>query len=233
MCINAGTVALSGNPVGGTFSGTGVVGNNFDPSVSGAGTFVITYTYTDANGCTNSDNTSITVNPLPVVTISPLAAMCISASAVALNGTPAGGTFTGVGVVGNNFDPSVSGAGTFVITYTYTDANGCTNSDNTSVTVNPLPVVTISPLAAMCISASPVALSGTPAGGTFTGVGVVGNNFDPSVSGAGTFVVTYTYTDANGCTNSDNTSVTVNPLPVVTISPVAAMCISAGPVALV
>src|SRR5205823_1800863 len=151
------------------------------------------------NGCSASANTSITVNPLPVVTISPVAAMCINASAVALSGSPIGGSFSGTGVVGNNFDPSVSGAGTFVVTYSYTDANGCSASANTSVTVNPLPVVTISPVASMCINASAVALNGTPIAGIFSGVGVTGNNFDPSTSGAGIFVITYSYTDANGC----------------------------------
>src|SRR5437762_9952354 len=102
MCINASAVSLNGTPVGGTFSGTGVVGNNFDPSTSGAGTFVITYSYTDANGCSATANTSVTVNPLPVVTISPVAGMCINAASVTLNGTPVGGTFTGTGVSGNN-----------------------------------------------------------------------------------------------------------------------------------
>src|SRR5438105_3753028 len=158
MCINAIIVSLNGIPVGGTFSGVGVVGNNFDPSVSGAGTFVLTYSYTDANGCSASASTNIIVNPLPVVTISPVAAMCINAPAVTLNGTPAGGIFSGVGVTGNSFDPSVSGAGTFVITYSYTDVNGCSVSANTSVTVNPLPVVAISPVAAMCINAASVIL---------------------------------------------------------------------------
>src|SRR5260370_16465840 len=138
--------------------------------------------------------------------------MSISASAVANSATTLDISTLCIRDVLQNFDPSVSGAGTFVVTYSYTDVNGCTNTDNTSITVNPLPVVTISPVSAMCISASAVALSGTPFGGTFSGTGVVGNNFDPSVSGAGTFVVIYSYTDFNGFTNTDNTSITVNPL---------------------
>ena len=52
----------SGSPAGGTYSGTGVTGGNaFDPSVSGAGDFIISYTYTDTNACVSVANTTIHV----------------------------------------------------------------------------------------------------------------------------------------------------------------------------
>jgi Secretion system C-terminal sorting domain len=35
----------------GTFSGTGIVNNIFDPALAGGGTFTISYNYIDANGC--------------------------------------------------------------------------------------------------------------------------------------------------------------------------------------
>ncbi|HPN71196.1 MAG TPA: hypothetical protein PLZ32_16820, partial [Saprospiraceae bacterium] len=43
------------------------------------------------------------------------------------------GTFSGVGVTGNSFDPSV---GTQIISYAFTDVNGCNNSASTTITVN-------------------------------------------------------------------------------------------------
>lgn len=59
-----GTVSLStlatpvplsgGTPPGGTYSGTGVAGNTFDPATGGLGAHTITYTYTDSNGCTGT-----------------------------------------------------------------------------------------------------------------------------------------------------------------------------------
>ncbi len=62
-CVSMSTVALvGGNPAGGTFSGTAVVGNNFSPSAAGVGTFAITYTYTDVNGCSSSAVDSIHVD---------------------------------------------------------------------------------------------------------------------------------------------------------------------------
>ena len=54
-----------GYPVGGSYSGTGVSGTNFNASVAGVGTHIITYTYTDLNGCTGTDDKEIIVTAIP------------------------------------------------------------------------------------------------------------------------------------------------------------------------
>jgi hypothetical protein len=209
VCIDAADITLGGTPSGGTWSGVGVTGNSFDPSV---GTQTLTYSYTDLNGCSNSATTTITVNPLPIVSAGSYGPVCIDAADISLGGTPSGGTWSGVGVTGNSFDPSV---GTQTITYSYTDLNGCSNSATTTITVNPLPVINTGSYGPVCIDAADITLGGTPSGGTWSGVGVTGNNFDPS---AGTQTLTYSYTDLNGCANSATTTITVNPLPVVSFS---------------
>lgn len=62
-CTTNPAVTLSGNPAGGTFSGTGVAGNTFNPAAAGAGgPYTILYTYTNANGCSNSSSQQVTVN---------------------------------------------------------------------------------------------------------------------------------------------------------------------------
>ena len=143
VCVDAPAYALAGSgesPAGGTFSGTGVSGNSFDPAVAGAGAHTITYCYTDGNGCDDCCNFTITVNALPVVTCPLNSSACINASAFSLVGTgenPAGGTFSGPGVAGNSFDPAVAGVGTHSITYTYTDGNGCSDDCTYSITVDP------------------------------------------------------------------------------------------------
>ncbi|MEM9545673.1 MAG: hypothetical protein AAGA77_06855, partial [Bacteroidota bacterium] len=51
-CIDDGASNLTGSPMGGTFSGTGITDGSagtFDPMVAGVGTHTITYTYTDVN----------------------------------------------------------------------------------------------------------------------------------------------------------------------------------------
>lgn len=66
ICYNDAPVDLSGaTPDGGTYSGTGVTNNTFDPAISGIGTFEVIYTYADENGCQNQCAFNITVNPLP------------------------------------------------------------------------------------------------------------------------------------------------------------------------
>jgi len=54
-------IALIGNPPGGTFSGTGVVFNGFNPSIAGPGNHTITYNYDDGNGCTATATQDILV----------------------------------------------------------------------------------------------------------------------------------------------------------------------------
>ncbi len=59
---NANPFNLSpGIPAGGTYSGDGIIGTSFHPTLAGPGPHVITYTFTDANGCTQSDSSIINV----------------------------------------------------------------------------------------------------------------------------------------------------------------------------
>jgi hypothetical protein len=219
VCVNAAAFALAGGtPAGGTYSGTGVSGGSFNPAVAGVGSHVITYSFTDVNGCTSTATQSITVQPLPTVSLTAFTPVCVNASAFTLTGgTPAGGTYSGTGVSGGSFNPAVAGVGSHVITYSFTDANGCTNSATQSITVNPLPTVTFTPTTPLCLDGASVTLSASPAGGVFSGTGVSGSEFNPAVAGAGTHAITYTYTDANGCTNSATQNITVHPLPAVNL----------------
>ncbi len=227
LCDNGADYTLvQGSPAGGTYSGTGVTGGAFDPSL---GTQTITYDMTDPYGCAHSSNYTITVNTAPTVTQSAFASTCDNIATVALTGgSPAGGTYSGTGVTGTDFDPS---AGTQPITYTYTDANNCTNSATATITVNTAPTVSQSAIAAVCADAGTVALTGgSPAGGTYSGTGVTGATFNPT---SGTQVITYSYTDANGCTDTTTTAITVNPLPTVTFtSSVTTLCENHNPLTL-
>jgi len=62
LCVSDGSATLLALPSGGTWSGTGVTGNAFNPAVSGAGTFYAVYTVTNASGCVVSDSLAITVD---------------------------------------------------------------------------------------------------------------------------------------------------------------------------
>ena len=232
VCVDADPVTLVGDPIGGVYSGNGVMNDMFYPAVAGAGTWTITYTYTDGNGCVSFATQDITVNPLPVVTLEPLAPVCVDADPVTLTGSPVGGVYSGNGVMNDMFYPADAGVGTWTITYTYTDGNGCVSFATQDITVNPLPIVTLEPLAPVCVDADPVTLVGSPVGGVYTGAGVMNDMFYPADAGVGTWTITYTYTDGNGCVNFATQDITVNPLPIVTLEPLAPVCLDADPVML-
>jgi len=61
--------------------------------------------------------------------------------------------------------------------------------------------IALSGLPAVTSANSPITLSGTPAGGTFSGSGVVFSAFNPSIAGVGNHTVTYT---VNGCSVDQN-----------------------------
>ena len=209
LCSNEPLYTLTeGIPAGGDYSGVGVTGGQFDPA---SGTQTITYTFTDPYGCIQTADAQLTVTAAPTVSLNSFSAVCDNSGLVSLFGeSPAGGTWSGTNVSGNEFDPA---SGTQDITYTYTDGNGCSASDTKTLTVNVAPTVTLSAFSAVCDNSGLVSLSGeSPAGGTWSGINVLGNEFDPA---GGTQNITYTYTDGNGCSASDTKNFPVNAAPVV------------------
>ncbi|MEO1714371.1 MAG: hypothetical protein AAFU60_13650 [Bacteroidota bacterium] len=124
FCEGDGPFALppiqNGTP--GTWSGTGVVGTNFNPSTLIPGTYTLTFTPSPPS-CEQPGTIQVEVLdiPSPAWTV-PVA--CVGGSSVILNPDPLGdpnGTWSGTGVTDNgngtgSFDPSVPGAG--FVTYT-------------------------------------------------------------------------------------------------------------------
>jgi hypothetical protein len=173
-------------------------------------TLTLVLDYTNPSILNDTCSYPVTVNPLPNVNTGSYGPYCIDASPVSLSGTPSGGTWSGTGVAGSTFNVQTAGVGSHQIIYNYTDANGCSAADTTSITVNPLPVVNTGSYGPVCIDASPVSLSGTPSGGTWSGTGVTGSTFNVQTAGVGSHQLIYNYTDANGCSAADTTSITVN-----------------------
>lgn len=137
VCANSVPANLGGaSPTGGIYSGPGVTNNGdgttfmFNPAVAGGvGNYTITYTIGGG-----SATSSVQVVSAPAVTFTPPASVQVNSGILALNGSPAGGTYSGFGVSGSNFDPVTAGVGSHTITYTYSDGNGC--SETVSATVN-------------------------------------------------------------------------------------------------
>ncbi|HRY31561.1 MAG TPA: gliding motility-associated C-terminal domain-containing protein [Bacteroidales bacterium] len=216
MCENHPPIYLNGgSPAGGTYTGPGITGNIFNASQAGNGTHQIIYTYADIFGCIGADTQFVTINAIPLVTMPSLPSLCADAEAFTLSGgLPSGGYYIGTAVVNGIFDPSASGTGIFSLGYTYSDSIGCGDTAYQSIQVLPLPLVSLADINPVCISDSIVLISGgLPAGGTYSGPYLTGTEFFPSLSGSGTFTITYTYSDTAGCTNADSTIMEVIPLP--------------------
>ena len=212
-CFGGGSVfPLTGTPAGGSFSGAGMVGNNFSPDSAGLGTYIVTYFGPVSNGCSFLQKESVAVNAVPTPSIVGLnAAYCFNDTVVILEGSPTGGSFSGQGVIGNFFNPEQAGSGgPYAIEYEYTDTNGCVGFATEDVLVYALTPVSISNLSPYYqVSDAAVTLDGVPAGGTFLGDGVSGNTFDPALAGIGQHAVVYVFEDSNGCVNTTIQDVTV------------------------
>ncbi|MCO5259220.1 MAG: M43 family zinc metalloprotease [Crocinitomicaceae bacterium] len=190
-------------------------------TATGAGPHVVTYSNDGAktislsiNSGASSANNSITVKPLPTVTLGSLPTVCQNASSITLNqGSPAGGTYSGSGVSGTTFNPSTAGSGTKTITYTYTNpTTGCSNSATNQIIVNALPTVALASLPTVCIYHNPITLTqGSPAGGTYSGPGVLGSQFSPSTAGLGSKTIVYSITSSTtGCSNTASNQLIVD-----------------------
>ncbi|MFC5412845.1 gliding motility-associated C-terminal domain-containing protein [Larkinella bovis] len=82
---------------------------------------------TDANGCSAlSAPLILAAIPRPDLQFDTLTPVCATRTeSVLLVASPAGGTFSGPGVAGNQFDPSKAGVGLHTLTYTYAGNSPC------------------------------------------------------------------------------------------------------------
>lgn len=95
------------------------------------------YTLTGTSGlCSGADTVDLTVHPLPQISFAVSQdTLCIQSGSITLQASPGGGSFSGPGVTGNNFDPQSAGLGVHTLSYSYTSVDLCTNSATTILTV--------------------------------------------------------------------------------------------------
>jgi PKD repeat protein/photosystem II stability/assembly factor-like uncharacterized protein len=219
VCNNVGTINLSGgSPSGGTYSGSGISGNTFNPLAAGLGNKTITYTFTDANGCANTAQSSITVNAATATSFSNPSDVCLNGGNVSLSGgSPAGGTYYGTGVSNGLFSPVTSGSGTHSLYYVYTNAAQCSDTAYANITVVNPPSASLSNFADVCEQSGSITLSGgSPAGGSYFGTNVSNGTFN-TANGAGSFTINYVVTNTSSCSDTASATLIVNPLPTVNI----------------
>ena len=205
--------AVAGNPAA---SGVGPINETLTAAATATATYVYTLT---ANACTNTQNVTLVVNAIPVITIAPVAPTICSGTSTSLTASgastyvwsPAAGLSATTGAT-----VSANPIATTTYTVTGTDANGCINTKQVTVTVNALPAtptITASGPLAFCPGGS-VTLTSS-AGTTYLwSTGATTASIVVSTSGSYTVRVT----NVNGCQSpaSVATVVTLSALPVIT-----------------
>lgn len=189
-------------------------------------TTIYTVTGTDVSGCSSRMIITVTVLPLPTVTVSNDVIICDGLST----------TLTAAGATSYSWSPatdlsSTAGASvtakpsvTTIYTVTGMAANGCTSTADVTVTILPRPVITISPM-------NPVICGGTitlTAGGAETYVWAPSSSLNTTVGATVianptiTTLYSVTGTGANGCKKTKSVTVTVLGVPTITsFSPAA------------
>ncbi|WP_081208793.1 gliding motility-associated C-terminal domain-containing protein [Salegentibacter sediminis] len=234
---------------GGTFSGTGVSENMFDPSTAGPGTHDITYTVDESIFCVEgSEETTFTIEVIqgPNAGVDIEESICISEVATFVeNYNPQNPEatllevfeyFNWDGDIDGTFNPDVNIlAGQLAAyygntergpslllegTYTVGDPQDFCGTDvsNFSITINDTQDANAGtiPNQEVCVGDEMVDLNdfliGTDAmtGGTFTGQGVEGNMFDPSigVNEEDGYTITYTVNDSADCVTEGDSDFT-------------------------
>jgi hypothetical protein len=194
----------------GTISGT----HNATLPITAAGTTIVTWTYTDLNGNSITQNQNVVINdnlaPVPnLASLSDITAQCSVTSLTAPTATDnCSGAITGT----HNATLPITNQGTTVISWTFTDASGNISTQNQNVVINdnlaPVPnSASFSDITADCSVTSLTAPTSTDnCSGAITGT----HNATLPITTQGTTVVTWTYLDANGNSSTQNQNVVIN-----------------------
>ncbi len=204
FCENDPPITLTGNPIGGTFSGSGITNNIFDPAQAGTGPHIIEYSVVNSSGNIETVYGTTIVTAQPAIYFPNLENnYCLEEESIQLDAEPEGGTWSGVGVSGDQFFLSEAGLGNHTISYFYENENGCSSNTEHVITITNTPEVSIQNLSqSYCIDDNPTTLILIPPGGTLSGPGIVGQQFYPDFAGEGQHTINYTFTNANGCIGS-------------------------------
>ncbi len=212
-CADGPVVELSGGlPVGGEWSGAGVVNGELDPSLVGPGAQPVIYSYTNDAGCT-ADAVLFVELATSAVVQNTERIFCLEDEQVLFIALPAGGTWNAPLNPSGNFSPALAGVGSHPLNYTYTAPNGCILENTPEQLLVDAPTfVEIDALPAYCLNDGAVFLNGSLPGVWSGAVSGVGTSvlFDPAALGLGTWDVTLTVTPDDGCKGETTISIIVD-----------------------
>jgi gliding motility-associated-like protein len=195
--------------------------NNQNTNVSPTVTTTYIVTVTDANGCTDSDDVQVIVNPLPPANAGIDQTICYTTSAMLIASGGISYQWSPASTLSNSTiaNPIANPLTTTTYTVTVTDANGCSATNDMTLTVlSQLTAEVNTNLSSLCYGESAL-LTATPGGGngnyTYTwdnGIGI--STQSVTVTPAQTTMYHVTLTDNCGTPQvMDSVEVIVYPLP--------------------
>ncbi len=213
------TNTSTGNPTSYSWSfpgGNPTTSTTTSPTVlfANAGTYTVSLTATNASG-SNTATQTIVVTANPTVTASNQTICSGSSATLQASGTPSGGTYTwSNGGTGTSITVTPAATTTYTVTYT---VNGCSATQASIVTVNPLPVVTTTNSTICSGGTATLSATANPPGGVFTwSTGATGSSISVSPTTTTNYTVSYS---VNGCSSGPVTSqVIVTPAPTVSVN---------------
>ncbi len=164
-------------------------------------------TVTDVNGCTGSDNMTLSIDTAPSPDIGGDQTVCEYDTPVSLDA----GTYNAYEWSTTETTQTIDVDTENNYTVTVTDANGCTAADTMFLTVPETPAPDLGPDTMACEDETPVTLD--PGTNTSWDYEWTGGNLNPTLDVNTTGLYNVTVTN-NGCTGTDEIDVTINPLPV-------------------
>ena len=175
--------------------------------------------------CSSTTQQSITVNANPLITLSPVGAICTADVPKQIvenkNGFTGNGVFSGTGVsAGGLFSPAISGPGIFNIKYIFTAANGCSYDTTAVIKVYANPQVSITPNVYL-LQGGQVTIPAKASGDSLTYKWTPAKGLDrddilnPTASPSDNTTYTLLVTNGSGCTSVAQVIVSVLKAPVV------------------
>jgi len=174
--------------------------------LSGEGTTLVVWTYDDGNGNTSTQNQNVVIDditaPVPdLVSLADVTAECEVSTLLAPTAVDnCAGGLTGT----HNATLPINTQGTTTVTWTYDDGNGNTSTQLQDVIIDdasaPVPDLgSLADITAMCEVSS---LTAPTASDNCAGAIIGTHNVTLPITAQGTTVVTWTYDDGNGNTNT-------------------------------
>ena len=199
---------------GGTYQWNNGLGTNAAQSISQAGSFTVVVTA--ANGCLDSSTVVLTVAPVPLVT--GIDTTICSGQSVLITPVyyPTGGQVIWTnGQTTPNLTVSPTSTTMYSVLYTW---NGCTATEDITVTVNPTPTLSVTSSSICFGDTTAIVAQANLANGVYNWISL--NQTGPNLTVFPTQTTSYTATyTLNGCTSAQATgTVTVNPLPIVSVA---------------